>query len=68
MKQMDRDDLLIRLDEHIKDMRVDIKDIKNTVFGNGKEGLCYIVNRHKIYFGLLGSAIIVIIGVIGILL
>lgn len=44
---MKDNDLLIRLDERTADIQKDIKEIKDIVFGNGKEGLCYIVQRHE---------------------
>ena len=64
MKQNERDELLIRLDERTNDTNNDIKDIKDTLFGNGREGLCYIVARHKVYFGLIGTAIIILTGIL----
>ena len=38
-------EILIRIDEHVKDIYVDIKEIKKTLFGNGKDGLCVRVDR-----------------------
>jgi len=67
MKQDERDELLIRLDEKTYDMRKDIKDIKEILFGNGKEGLCYVITKHKVYFSLLGIAIALLVGKVTIL-
>ena len=64
MKQNERDELLTRLDERTQETNNDIKEIKDTLFGNGREGLCYIVARHKIYFGLIGTAILILAGII----
>ena len=38
-------EILIRIDEHVKDIYVDIKEIKKTLFGTGKDGLCVRVDR-----------------------
>jgi len=39
-------DILIRLETFAKETRNDVKDIKTTIFGNGREGLCDVVKRH----------------------
>jgi len=40
MNKTKNEELLIRLDERMLDIQKDLKEIKETVFGNGKEGLC----------------------------
>ena len=64
MKQAERDELLIRLDERIQDIYKDTKTIKRTLYGNGQEGLVYVVNRHKTFFMLIGAALTLIVGVL----
>jgi hypothetical protein len=60
-------DLLIRIDEHVKDIYDDIKEIKKTLHGNGQEGLCDTVKEHdttikNIKYGItLGFIIISIV-------
>ena len=54
MKQSERDDLLITIKEHTKNTDEKINEMRNTLFGNGKEGLCYTIERHKTYFKLFG--------------
>jgi len=63
LKQSERDELLIRLDERTHDIYKDVKMMKRTLFGNGQEGLVYVVNRHKTYFVLIGSALTLLVGV-----
>ena len=46
MKQNERDELLIRLDERTKDTNKDVKELKKVLHGNGQEGLCDTVIRH----------------------
>lgn len=60
MKQVERDELLTRLDERTQNIEKNIKMIKNTLFGNGKEGLCYIVQRHKVFFALISAALVIL--------
>lgn len=47
MKQHERDDLLIRLDERIHETNKDVKDIKQTLHGNGKIGICDMILNHN---------------------
>ena len=47
MKQGERDALLIRMDEHVKGINEKIEDMQDILFGNGKVGLCYIVDRNS---------------------
>ena len=62
MKQVERDELLIRLDEHMLDIKRDIKTINHILFGNGKEGMCYTMVKHKVYFALMGTALCILAG------
>ena len=48
MKQNERDILLIRLDERTHETGEDVKEMKQTLHGNGKEGICDMVLRHDI--------------------
>jgi len=64
MKQSERDELLIRLDERTHDIYKEVKTIKRTLFGNGQEGLVYVVNRHKTYFAILIGALSFLAGTV----
>lgn len=63
----ENDDLLVRIDERVKDIHDDIKEIKRTLHGNGRKGVCDIVNEHEttlrnIKYGMtIGFTIITII-------
>lgn len=60
-------DLLIRIDEHVKDIYIDIKEIKKTLHGNGQPGICDVVKEHdvtirNIKYGItLGFTIVTIV-------
>ena len=47
-------DILIRMDERQHTIFNDIKDIRKTLDGNGQEGLCTSVTKHKTYFKIMG--------------
>lgn len=64
MKQVERDELLIRLDERTRDVGKDIKEIKKTLHGNGKEGICDTVLRHETTIKNLYAAFIIATAVI----
>ena len=46
MKQAERDELLIRVDERTLNMEKKIMDMHEKVYGNGQEGLCKTVIKH----------------------
>lgn len=50
---------LIRIDERLKDVANDVSEIKQRLFGNGREGLCYVVDRHETYFKAYNKALII---------
>jgi len=62
VKQAERDDLLIRLDQKMLETCRDIKEIKNTLFGNGREGIVSTITKHRVYFSLMGISIIILAG------
>jgi hypothetical protein len=68
VNQAERDELLIRLDERTKDIEKNIKAMKSTLFGNGREGLCDTVNRHQTYLKILGACVAVIPPILAVLL
>lgn len=61
---MEDHDLLIQIHAYSKEMSEDINEIKRTLFGNGREGLCATVTKHKVYFALIAGAIGIISGFI----
>jgi len=67
LKQEERDNLLIRLDERITEINKDIKIMRETLFGNGHEGMCYTVNRNSTYLKLLGVSLVTIPPVVAII-
>ena len=73
MKQNERDELLIRLDERTKETNRDVKELKKVLHGNGQEGLCDTVIRHDTtiknrdyVYGVGLTVIIIIFSVINI--
>lgn len=52
--------ILTRMEERSKMMFEKIEKIEKKLIGNGKEGLCITVDRHKTYFRLFGAAICII--------
>lgn len=47
MKQIERDELLIRLDERTKNTNIKVAEMHLKIYGNGKDGLCDIVQQNK---------------------
>lgn len=53
------------MEEHVKQNQALLKNMYARLFGNGREGLLTTITKHKVYFALLASAIIVLSGLIG---
>lgn len=52
--------ILTRMEERSKMMFEKIEKIESKLLGNGTDGLCVTVDRHRTYFRLFGIAIITI--------
>lgn len=53
-------DTIIKLETMMSETQKDVKEIKNKLMGNGREGLCDIVNQHKTYFKIIGAALVLL--------
>ena len=48
----------------IEEIRKDVKDMKNKLFGNGQKGLTYIVERNSVYIMFNNILSVAILGAI----
>jgi hypothetical protein len=51
---------LARIEEQNKNQYYLLNDIHRKLFGNGQEGIITTLTKHKVYFAILGGAIIVL--------
>lgn len=54
----------IRMEEHVKQNQALLENMYARLFGNGSEGILTTITKHKVYFALLSSAILVLSGLI----
>ncbi len=52
------------INEHTEQNKAMLEAIYIKLFGNGREGLITKVTKHDVYFGLIGSAIVILSGCI----
>ena len=52
------------IEDHTEQNKALLEAIYTKLFGNGNEGLVTTVTKHKVYFALMGSAIIILAGII----
>jgi hypothetical protein len=57
-------DSIVELKTIMTDVKSDVHDIHKLLFGNGQEGLCYMVQRHKTYFRIFVGVLVVIVPII----
>jgi len=55
-------DSLIIIRTQVGQIKETVERLDKLLNGNGKAGLCEVITKHKVYFTLIGTALIILAG------